>query len=66
MYPSDANFFLVRVNGDAEKLAHDLLTRGVSVRAFRGASGPLAGHLRITVGTPTENDLLIGALEALG
>jgi histidinol-phosphate aminotransferase len=64
VYPSDANFFLVRVKGDAERLGHDLLTRGVSVRAFRGATGPLAGHVRITVGTPAENDLLMEALAA--
>jgi histidinol-phosphate aminotransferase len=65
VFPSDANFFLVRVNGDAEQLAKQLLERGVSVRVFKGQSGPLAGHLRITVGTPAENDLLIDALRAL-
>ncbi len=65
VFPSDANFFLVRVTGDAEQLAKQLLERGVSVRAFKAAAGPLAGHLRITVGTPAENDLLLEALRSL-
>lgn len=60
--PTDANFFLVRVAEDAEELAKSLLERGISVRAFKGAMGPLAGHLRITVGTPDENALLLDAL----
>lgn len=64
VFPTDANFFLVRVASDAEELAKLLLARGVSVRAFKGAQGRLAGHLRITVGTPQENDLLIDALRA--
>jgi histidinol-phosphate aminotransferase len=61
VFPSDANFFLVKVAGDAEALASELLNRGISVRAFKGG-GRLAGHIRITVGTPEENALLIGAL----
>jgi histidinol-phosphate aminotransferase len=64
VHPSDANFFLVRV-GNAEELASKLLERGVSVRAFKGAQGALAGHVRITVGTPAEDDLLIESLRAV-
>ena len=66
VFPSDANFILVRLQGDAQQVAADLLTRGVSVRAFKDASGRLAGHLRITVGTPSENELLLTSLRALG
>lgn len=64
VFPSDANFFLVRVDGDASELGRELLERGVSVRAFHGASGRLANHLRISVGTPSENDLLLASLRA--
>jgi histidinol-phosphate aminotransferase len=64
VYPSDANFFLVKVAGDAEALAAELLKRGVSVRAFKGG-GRLTGHLRITVGTPEENRLLLRSLAEL-
>jgi histidinol-phosphate aminotransferase len=63
--PSDANFFLVRVASGAEALARELLARGVSVRAFKDPAGPLVGHLRITVGTATENQLLVDALRAI-
>jgi len=65
VFPSDANFFLVRCASDALGLAAALLEHGVSVRAFRDESGPLAGHLRITVGTAAENDRLIAALRTL-
>jgi histidinol-phosphate aminotransferase len=64
VFPSDANFFLVRFAGDSEALARDLLARGISVRAFKG-SAALAGHLRITVGTPAEDDMLLSALREL-
>lgn len=63
VFPSDANFFLVRVDGASEGLDRALRDRGVSVRAF--TSGRLAGHLRITVGTPDENGLLVRSLRAL-
>jgi len=63
--PTDANFFLVHVGERAEELAKGLLERGISVRAFKGAMAPLSGHLRITVGTPDENALLLDALGTL-
>jgi histidinol-phosphate aminotransferase len=65
VHPSDANFFLVRVGERVEDLARELLARGVSVRAFKGAQGTLAGHVRITVGTPAEDDRLLHALGEL-
>ncbi len=55
---------LVRVEGDSQALADDLLARGIAVRSFQKYGGRLAGHLRITVGTPTENDALLEALAA--
>ena len=38
-----------------------LMEAGIAVRAF-GGPGPLAGCLRITVGTPAETDALLRAL----
>lgn len=64
VYPSEANFVLVRVTGDSQALADDLLARGVAVRSFQKYGGRLAGHLRITVGTPAENQALLTALGA--
>jgi histidinol-phosphate aminotransferase len=62
VFPSSANFFLVATD-DPTRIDAALLSRGVSVRRF--ASEPrLARHLRITIGTPEENDALLDALRA--
>lgn len=60
--PSQANFLLVEIEaGDAATVHAALAQRGVAVRRF--ASEPrLARHLRITVGTPAEDDALVRAL----
>ena len=60
VYPSAANLLLVRVP-DATAMWKQLADAGIVVRFF-GTAGPLANCLRITVGTPAENDLLLGAL----
>jgi histidinol-phosphate aminotransferase len=61
VYPSAANFLLVRVP-DAPRAFAGLHARGVLVRNFHG-SHPLLEHcLRVTVGTPDENDTLLAAL----
>jgi histidinol-phosphate aminotransferase len=63
--PSGANFLLFRVSGDAHELWKRLLERNVLVRDF--SSWPrIEGCLRVTVGTPDENDAFLAALgEAL-
>jgi histidinol-phosphate aminotransferase len=61
--PSDANFLWVRTPGPAQPLQAALLERGVQVRRFGVPA--LDHHLRITVGTPEENDALCAALEAI-
>ncbi|AGY58759.1 histidinol-phosphate transaminase [Gloeobacter kilaueensis] len=59
LYPSDANFLFVRLLGtDARTLHRQLAERGSLVRA-------VGGGLRITIGTPSENDRLIANLAAL-
>jgi histidinol-phosphate aminotransferase len=60
VYPSDANFLLVRVN-DARKVYDFLLTHGIVVRD-RSNVKLLDDCLRITVGTEEENTELIEAL----
>lgn len=60
--PSDANFLLFRVPDPAlvqRRLAEE---HGVVVRDRSGLPG-LAGALRVTVGTPEENDLFLAGLE---
>ena len=60
---SQANFLLVEVE-DAARVHAGLAERGIAVRRF--ASEPrLARYLRITVGTPAEDDALLEALREL-
>jgi histidinol-phosphate aminotransferase len=60
VFPSEANFLLIRVE-DAKGLYHYLLEQGIVVRDR--SNQPLCkGCLRVTVGTPEENDYLIRTL----
>ena len=60
LFPSDANFFLVRVT-DANALYGYLVDHGIIVRNRHSVS--LCGNcLRITVGTEEEDNALVGAL----
>jgi histidinol-phosphate aminotransferase len=60
-FSSDANFILVRVP-DAVTVYNRLHERRVLVRNFHGAHPLLANCLRLTVGTPGENELMLDAL----
>ena len=62
MFPSAANLVLIRL-GEATRVWKELLARGVLVRNL-DRPGPLAGCLRITVGTPEENNWLLDALRS--
>ncbi len=62
IYPSDANFLLVKVD-QARKVYEYLLEKGIVVRD-RSTTPGCTGCLRITVGTPKENDILLSALRA--
>lgn len=59
-YPSEANFVAVAVPMTATEAYTELLQRGVIVRSGDGLRMP--GYLRITIGTPAENDVLLAAL----
>jgi histidinol-phosphate aminotransferase len=62
VYPSAANFFLIRVP-DAERTFEALKRQGVLVRNLHPG---IRNALRVTVGTPDENRILLTALrEAL-
>ena len=65
--PSQANFLLSKVGGrfpgGAKQVQDELRQRGILVRHFGDAR--LDGFLRITVGTPDENDRLLNALESI-
>jgi len=58
--PSHANFVLVRV-GDGNALFQDLLRQGIIVRAM--ASYGLPEWIRVSVGTPPQNERFLAALK---
>ena len=60
VYPTAANFFLVRVP-DARRVFDGLLRQGVLVKNVD--SPAMKNCLRITVGTPDENRILLSALK---
>jgi histidinol-phosphate aminotransferase len=60
VFPSDANFLLVQFD-DAGAALQSLQDSGVLVRDFRRQSR-LVEALRLTVGTPVQNDLMIRSL----
>ncbi|WP_316937432.1 histidinol-phosphate transaminase [Hymenobacter sp. DG25A] len=62
VFPSDANFLLVRFRPDATAVYDFLLGRGIVVRNRTTQPG-CAGTLRLTVGTPEENKQLLQALQ---
>lgn len=62
VYPSQGNYLLVRFL-DAESAFTALLDAGVVVRDMR-AHAALGDALRISIGTPQENDAVIAALNA--
>ena len=63
VYPSAANFVLVRAGDRAADVWRRLVDAGVVTRSF--GPGPLYGCLRITIGTSTENDVLLKCMTCL-
>lgn len=63
VYPSSANFLLVRFV-DAQVALEQLLQSGIVVRDMRAHAG-LADALRITVGTPSQNNRLVDLIAAM-
>ena len=60
IYPSDANFVLVKVD-DANKRYNQLIEKGIVIRNRTTQPG-CENTLRLTVGTSKENEILIKAL----
>jgi histidinol-phosphate aminotransferase len=64
VFPSQANFLLVRV-GSADRVFDGLKAKRILVKNVAGGHPLLANCLRITIGTPDENDLLLAAMNEL-
>ena len=63
VFPSDANFFLVKMD-DSKRRYNELIDRGIVVRDS-SKNLNCANTLRITVGTPDENNALVIALRSM-
>jgi histidinol-phosphate aminotransferase len=60
-FPSQANFFLIDVLKDADKIYEDLLKQGVIVRSMKSYGYP--DYIRVNVGLHEENVRFLKALE---
>ena len=60
-FPSDANFILFRVT-NANGVFSALKARGILIKNVSGSHPMLADCLRVTVGTPEENERFLEAL----
>lgn len=60
VYPSDANFLLVKVD-DADAMYDFLIAKGIIVRNRNRVKG-CEGCLRLTIGTPAENEALLKSI----
>lgn len=63
-YPSDSNYILFKMDGAGKAWGH-LRSKGVLVRDFSSSAG-LEGALRVTIGTPEQNDAFLAALLEFG
>ncbi|MDR2911744.1 MAG: histidinol-phosphate transaminase [Alistipes sp.] len=61
VFPSSANFVLVKTTGDPRTMYDKLIAAGIIVRDRSRIAG-CEGMLRITIGTPEENDKLIATI----
>lgn len=65
VWPSRANFILLRApTGRANAIFAELKQSGVLIKNLHGNGGVLSDCLRITVGTPEENNALLAGLRA--
>jgi histidinol-phosphate aminotransferase len=63
VFPSQSNFFLIEVSVAPRTLFEDLYAQGILIRDV--SSYPMLSKcLRVSVGTPKENDLLLSAMRA--
>jgi len=61
--PSGANFFMVKTPTRAPELFDKLAEKGVLVRDISKYHPRLKNHLRISIGTPGENETLMNSLK---
>ncbi len=60
--PSQANFLYLETEQDSAAFAERFLERGIIIRDCRSFRGSGEHHVRVTVGTPDENERFLSAL----
>jgi histidinol-phosphate aminotransferase len=63
VFPSAANFILLRV-AEAKRVYAGIKERGVLIKNLDLGNPQLAGCLRVSIGTPPQNELFLAALRA--
>jgi histidinol-phosphate aminotransferase len=64
-HPSQANFLYLETSEPSNVVAEKFLQRGVIIRDCRSFRGAGENHIRITVGTPEENDRFLAAFQEI-
>jgi histidinol-phosphate aminotransferase len=64
-HPSQANFLYLETECDSREYVERFLARGIIIRDCRSFGGAGEHHVRVTVGTPSENDRFLSALQEI-
>ena len=64
-YPSQANFLYLKTEEDSDSFAEKFLKKGVIIRDCRSFRGAGENHVRVTVGTPAENERFLNAFREI-
>ena len=64
-FPSEANFLYLETKQASHDFAERFLERGIIIRDCRSFRGAGENHVRVTVGTPSENDLFLSAFKEI-
>ncbi|HSD58086.1 MAG TPA: histidinol-phosphate transaminase [Methanotrichaceae archaeon] len=64
-HPSQANFLYIQTEETSDLVTEHFLSRGIIIRDCRSFRGAGEHHVRITVGTPEQNDLFLKAFREI-
>ena len=64
-HPSQANFLYVETAEPSHEVVEKFLRRGIIIRDCRSFRGAGEHHVRVTVGTPEENDRFLSAYKEI-
>jgi histidinol-phosphate aminotransferase len=64
-HPSQANFLYLKTVEPSNEVVEKFLRRGIIIRDCRSFRGAGEHHVRVTVGTPQENDRFLSAYKEI-